>query len=168
MTPQAPRTGIKRVGVVDTTFSRVNMGRIAIDTIGKHAPGRIDVQRVTVPGVKDLPAASRHFFDNGCDLVIACGMVGPEEVDKTCGHEASLGLMWIRANLGKPLLEVFIHMDEAKDDGELKWLAERRTEEHAENACWMLLDPQKLVEMAGTGQRQGFEDAGPVPHGDAS
>ena len=170
-----------RIGIVDTTFSRVNMGQVALDTLRKHAKDA-DLRRVTVPGVKDLPAAARRFLDEGCDLVIACGMVGPEEVDKVCGHEASLGLMWLRAHWGRPILEVFIHMDEpfARDalgkvvkrpetreevaayEKELRHLSVERTREHALNAYWMLYEPQKLVEMAGTGQRQGYEDAGPI------
>lgn len=170
-----------KIGIVDTTFSRVNMGQVALDTLAKQ-PRRADVQRVTVPGVKDLPAAARRFLDQGCDLVLACGMVGPEEVDKVCGHEASLGLMWLRAQLGKPILEVFIHMDEPFErdalgrvtkrpsapaeveayEKELKFLSVERTREHAVNAYWMLFEPNKLVEMAGTGQRQGYEDAGPI------
>ena len=165
-----------RIGIVDTTFSRVNMGQIALDELRRRAKDAAasrrglsataaadaDLRRVTVPGVKDLPAAARRFFDEGCDLVIACGMVGAEEVDKVCGHEASQGLMWLSAWFGRPVLEVFVHMDEAKDDAQLAWLATRRTEEHALNAYWMLYEPQRLIELAGTGQRQGFDDAGPV------
>ena len=172
-----------KIGIVDTTFSRVDMGKVALDTLALAAKGKdLKVERVVVPGVKDLPAASRRFFDTGCDVVIACGMVGAEEVDKVCGHEASLGLMWIRATLGKPLLEVFIHMDEpfehdalgkvvkrpsSKDEveryeKELKHLSIERTREHAWNAYWMLFEPQKLAELAGTGQRQGYEDAGRI------
>lgn len=150
-----------KIGVVDTTFSRVNMGRVALETLAKEIPAAA-VTRVTVPGVKDLPAAVRRFYDQGIDAVLACGMVGPEEVDKTCGHEASLGLMQLRVLFGRPLLEVFVHMDEAKDDAQLRWLAEERTREHAVNCAWMLIAPEKLVALAGTGQRQGFEDAGPV------
>lgn len=169
------------IGIVDTTFSRVDMGRVAVDTLENHAPGRVTAKRVVVPGVKDLPAAVRRFFDEGADLVIACGMVGPEEVDKTCGHEAGMGLMWLRAMLGKPVLEVFVHMDEpfprnadhtyrrpATDDEKLKYdkelafLARERTREHALNAIWMLLEPDELWRRAGTGQRQGYEDEGPV------
>lgn len=172
-----------KIGVVDTTFSRVDMGKVALDTLATVAKGRdLEVRRVVVPGVKDLAAASRRFFDDGCDVVIACGMVGPEEVDKVCGHESSLGLMWIRANLGKPLLEVFIHMDEPFDrdalgrvvkrpttpveieryEKELRHLSVERTREHAVNAYWMLYEPAKLAELAGTGQRQGYDDAGPI------
>src|SRR5438552_2183697 len=115
-----------RIGVVDTTFSRVNMGQVALDELRKRAKDA-DIRRTTVPGVKDLPAAARRFFDEGCDLVIACGMVGAEEVEKVCGHEASLGLMWLRAQLGKPLLEVFIHMDEPFERDALGKVAKRPT-----------------------------------------
>jgi riboflavin synthase len=172
---------MKRIGIVDTTFSRVDMGGVAVRTLREHAKDA-DIRRAVVPGVKDLPAAARRFFDEGCDLVIACGMVGAEDVDKVCGHEASMGLMWLRTQFGRPLLEVFIHMDEpfehdalgkvvkrpstdaetAHYERELKKLSVERTREHAVNAYWMLYEPQKLLELAGTGQRQGYDDAGPV------
>ncbi len=157
-----------RIAIVDTTFSRVNMGRVARETLEKHAPDATILQD-TVPGVKDLPAACRRHLDEGADLVMACGMVGPEEVDKTCGHEASLGLMGLRVLFGRPLLEVFVHMDEVDpdDDEGLAWLARERTREHAENAYWMVYDPEELRRQAGTGQRQGFEDAGPARAGAA-
>ena len=60
------------------------------------------------------------------------------------------------------IIEVFVHEDEAKDDRELAWLAEQRTREHAENAVNLVLHPEILTRDAGTGQRQGFEDAGPA------
>ena len=59
-------------------------------------------------------------------------------------------------------IEVFVHEDEAKDDPELAWLAEQRTREHAVNAIKMVLNPRELQKEAGTGQRQGFPDAGPA------
>jgi riboflavin synthase len=62
------------------------------------------------------------------------------------------------------IIEVFVHEDEAKDDKELAWLAERRAREHAENAVKLILYPEALIKEAGTGQRQGFEDAGPARH----
>ncbi|MDH4123471.1 MAG: riboflavin synthase, partial [Thermoplasmata archaeon] len=58
-----------------------------------------------------------------------------------------------------------VHEDEAKDDKELVWLAERRTREHAINAYKLLFKPDDLTRKAGTGQRQGFKDAGPVKGG---
>lgn len=172
---------MNRIGIVDTTFSRVDMGRVAVETLRAHAKD-VDLRRAVVPGVKDLPAAARKLLDDGCDLVLACGMVGAEEVDKVCGHEASMGLMWLRTQFGRPLLEVFIHMDEpfsrdklgrvakrpetpdeiARYEKELKHLAIERTREHALNAYWMLYEPEKLLALAGTGQRQGYDDAGPI------
>ncbi|HHH77594.1 MAG TPA: riboflavin synthase, partial [Thermoplasmatales archaeon] len=44
----------------------------------------------------------------------------------------------------------------------LKWLAERRAREHALNVLALLFHPEKLTEKAGTGQRQGFDDAEPL------
>lgn len=149
------------IGVADTTFSRVDMGAIAADELQDHAPDA-EVRRRTVPGIKDLPAAARQLLDDGADLVMACGMVGPEDVDKTCGHEASLGLMALRALQGKHVIEVFVHMDEVDTDAALADLAESRTREHALNAHRLLHEPDALQDLAGTGQREGFEDAGPV------
>jgi riboflavin synthase len=62
----------------------------------------------------------------------------------------------------KHIIEVFVHEDEAKDASELAWLAEQRTREHAVNAVKLVLYPRELEREAGTGQRQGFEDAGPA------
>lgn len=152
------------VGVVDTTFSRVDMGAVAIETLRDRDP-EATIRRRTVPGVKDLPAAARRLIDEDADLVMALGMVGPEDVDKTCGHEASMGLMALRVLFGRPVLEVFVHVDEVDTDPALQELAEERTREHAVNAHRLLNDPEALEDLAGTGQREGFEDAGPV--GDA-
>jgi riboflavin synthase len=60
------------------------------------------------------------------------------------------------------IIEVFVHEDEAPDDKTLAILASRRAEEHALNAVLLLFYPEKLTKMAGTGQRQGYEDAGPI------
>jgi riboflavin synthase len=155
---------VSRIGVVDTTFSRVDVGQAALEELADLDPDH-DVTRRTVPGVKDLPAACRALLDDGADLVMALGMVGPEDVDKTCGHEASMGLMALRVLFGRPVIEVFVHMDEVDTDEALRDLARERTREHAVNAHRLLEDPEALEELAGTGQREGFEDAGPV--GDA-
>ena len=45
---------------------------------------------------------------------------------------------------------------------ELAFLAEQRTREHAENVIKLLYYPERLTREAGTGQREGFEDAGAV------
>jgi len=156
---------MKRIGIADTTFARVNMGNIAIDELKKIGTG-FRIERYTVPGVKDLPVACKKLLiERGCDIVIALGMPGGQEIDKTCAHEASSGLIQVQLMVNKHIIEVFVHEDEAKNEKELTWLAERRTREHAVNAYKLLFKPDDLTKSAGTGQRQGFEDAGPVKGG---
>ena len=150
-----------RVGVADTTFSRVNMGAIAIDELKKHAS--VSIERVTVPGMKDLPVACKRLIEQKkCDIVMALGMPGGKDKDKMCAHEASQGLIMCQLMTNTHIIEVFVHEDEAKDDRELAWLMEQRTREHAVNAIKLVLHPNELVKDAGTGQRQGFEDVGPA------
>ncbi|PKG32249.1 riboflavin synthase [Methanoregula sp.] len=150
-----------RVGVADTTFSRVNMGAIAVDELKKHAS--VAIERVTVPGIKDLPVACKKLIEERrCDIVMALGMPGGKDKDKMCAHEASTGLIQCQLMTNTHIIEVFVHEDEAKDDRELAWLMEQRTREHAVNALKLVLHPKDLERQAGTGQRQGFEDAGPA------
>lgn len=150
-----------KIGVADTTFARVNMGKIAIDELRKHAS--IGIERYTVPGIKDLPVACKKLIEErGCDIVMALGMPGGAEKDRMCAHEASQGLILCQLMTNRHIIEVFVHADEAKDDNELAWLAERRTREHAANAIKLVFYPRELEKEAGTGQRQGFEDAGPA------
>ncbi len=150
-----------RVGVADTTFSRVNMGAIAIDELKKYAS--VAIERVTVPGIKDLPVACKKLIEERkCEIVMALGMPGGKEKDRLCAHEASQGLIMVQLMTNTHIIEVFVHEDEAKDGKELAWLAEQRTREHAVNALKLALHPKELEKEAGTGQRQGFSDAGPA------
>lgn len=150
-----------KVGIADTTFARVNMGSIAIDEIKKHAS--VAIERSTVPGIKDLPVACKRLIeDKRCDIVMALGMPGGKEKDRLCAQEASQGLISCQLMTNRHIIEVFVHEDEAGDDRELAWLAEKRTREHAVNALLLALRPEELTRMAGTGQRQGFPDAGPA------
>lgn len=154
---------MKLVGVADTTFARVDMGKAAIAELQATGTG-FRIERVTVPGIKDLPRASLELFARGCDLVIALGSPGPLPVDKSSAHVASTGLTEVQVKTGKPLLEVFVHADEAKDDRELVWLCESRAKAHARNAYEMLFFPDRLTKRAGQGVRQGFSNEGPA-HG---
>jgi riboflavin synthase len=153
---------MKRIGIADTTFARIDMGAIAIDELKKLGTG-FKVERYTVPGVKDLPVACKKLFsERQCDLVMALGMPGGQEIDKVCAHEASTGLIRVQLMAEKHIIEVFVHENEAKDAKELAFLAEQRTREHAANAYSLLFKPEELTRKAGTGQRQGFKDAGPI------
>ncbi len=156
---------MRKIGIVDTTFARYDMGSAAEDELRRMGTG-FKIIRRTVPGVKDLPVAAKKLIEEeGCDIVIALGMPGPKPIDKQCAHEASLGLIYAQLMTNTHIIEVFVHEDEAKDERELAWLAERRAREHAQNAYWLLFNPEKLRRLAGTGQRQGFEDAGPIRGG---
>jgi riboflavin synthase len=153
---------VKRIGIADTTFARYDMAASAIDEL-KQLGGGYKVIRYTVPGVKDLPVASKMLLDEqSCDIVLALGMPGAQPIDKQCAHEASLGLIRTQLLTNHHIIEVFVHEDEAKDEKELACLADRRTREHAENVYNLLFKPEKLRRKAGKGARQGFEDAGPL------
>ncbi len=152
----------KKIGIVDTTFARYDMASAAIDEIKKNATN-IEIIRYTVPGIKDTPVAAKKLIEEeGCNIVMVFGMPGPTEIDKMCAHEASMGLILVQLMTNTHVIEVFVHEDEAKDEKELAWLAERRAREHAINAIKLLFRPQDLTKLAGTGQRQGFEDVGPI------
>ncbi len=153
---------MKRIGVADTTFARVDMGAAAMDELRGMGTG-FRIERYTVPGIKDLPVAAKKLLEErGCDIVIALGMPGAQAIDKTCAHEASSGLISVQLLTNKHIIEVFVHEDEAKDAKELAWLAERRAREHAANAFDLLFRPERLEANAGKGLRQGFDDVGPI------
>lgn len=153
---------MKLIGIADTTFARYNMGKAAIDELERTGTG-FRIIRKTVPGVKDLPVACKILLEeSGCDICMALGMPGPKEKDKMCAHEASTGLIRAQLMTNKHIIEVFVHEDEATSDKELATLADNRAREHAVNVYDLLFRPNRLTEMAGTGQRQGFADAGPV------
>lgn len=153
---------MKRIGIADTTFARVDMGGFAIHELKSTGTG-FKIERYTVPGVKDLPAACKKLFaERDCDIVMAFGMPGREPIDKVCAHEASQGLIQVQLEMNKHIIEVFVHEDEAKSEKELAWLAERRSREHAVNAYDLAFRPEKLTKNAGKGLRQGFDDAGPI------
>jgi riboflavin synthase len=181
---------VKRIGIADTTFARFDMGAAAREEIARRgaemglSEGRdFETTRVTVPGIKDLPVACLNLLlgqdyargtgerseqserapSPACDVAMALGMVGSAAVDKVCGHEASTSIQQAMLLTRKHVIEVFVHEDEARTEGELTFLFDRRTREHALNALWMLFAPQELERRAGTGQRQGFADAGPLP-----
>ena len=151
-----------KIGIADTMFSRVDMFEIAKKAIDE-AKADIRIERYTVPGVKDLPVASKRLFEEyDCEIVVALGMPGAAPIDKTCAHEASLGLGQVQILLNKHILEVFVHMDEAKKEKEIYEIAKNRAEKHALNALALLKGKTELTRYAGMGRRQGKEDEGQI------
>lgn len=150
-----------RVGLVDTTFARFDMASVAKKKLKELCS--VGFKHKTVPGIKDLPVTAKKLLTNhDCDIVMAFGMPGPEDIDKQCAHQASTGLIKAQLMTEKHVVEVFVHEDEAEDEKELAELAENRAREHAQNVYRLLFEPEKLKEMAGTGQREGYPDAGPL------
>jgi riboflavin synthase len=157
---------VKWIGVVDTMFARVDMGGVALRTLrAKPDFGvRFDVVRRTVPGFKDLAVAAQRMIKlDGCEIVLALGMPGAADLDRTCAQEASFGIMMAQLMTSAPILEVFVHEGEGGgDDARLAAICEARCTGHALNAHDMLFDPASLVARAGQGVRQGQADAGPI------
>lgn len=150
-----------KLGIVDTTFARVDMGGIALDELKKHFAD-VEVVRRTVPGIKDLPVECKRLLDEGCDSCMALGMVGGAPIDTQCGHEASLGIQEAKLLTGKHIIEVFVHENEGWSGKELVSIFDNRIRKHVHNAVLMVKEPSKLVENAGKGVRQGKDDEGAI------
>ncbi len=148
-----------KLGIADTMFARVDMYKFVLKAI-EDSGESVETIRYTVPGIKDLPVASKKLFEE-CDVVVALGMPGPEPIDKQCAHEASLGLIWAQLEAKKHILEVFVHLDEG-DEKTVRKVAKKRAYDHALNAVWLVNDPKRLSKLSGKGIRQGFENEGPI------
>jgi riboflavin synthase len=152
----------KCVGIVDTTFSRVDMGTIALNVLKDLLP-EYTIIRHTVPGIKDLPGEAKRLIDSGCDGIITLGWVGSKQVDKYSYIALSVGLVMLSILTGKIIIDVTIHEDESDDPKELKKIAIERTKAHAENLAILLKEGgEALTKKAGQGIRQGYENAGPL------
>ncbi len=153
---------MRKIGIADTTFARYDMAGAAIDELKSQGTG-YKVVRYTVPGIKDLPVAAKKLLEErGCDIVLALGMPGAEAIDKQSALVADHGFQDVQLATNRHILGVFVYEDEAKGEKELARLAEKRSREHAINAFNLIFHPEKLTGRAGSGQREGFEDAGPL------
>ena len=150
------------IGVVDTTFARVDMAKYAIEVLKKYVPA-LKVKRYTVPGIKDIAVAAKRLLDEGCDAVITLGWVGPTMTDKFSYLAYSIALQTLQINYGKHIIDVTVHEDETDDPSKLKEIAVMRAKEHAKNLALLVTKgPTALTPLAGTGQRQGWPDVGPL------
>ncbi len=152
-----------KVGIVDTTFARVDMGSIAEKTIKELLP-EARVYRYTVPGIKDIPVATKKLIEEfGCDGVITLGWVGKTLTDKLSYVALSVGLQLVQLMTNKHVIDVTVHEDEADDEVKLYEIAVNRVKEHAENLVKLLRGGgDALRPYAGKGLRQGLPDVGPI------
>jgi riboflavin synthase len=149
------------VGVVDTTFARVDMAKTAIDVIIRNIP-KVRIIRYTVPGIKDIPVAARRVLDEA-DIAITFGWVGASQIDKYSYLAMSIGLIIVQIMAGKHVIDVTVHEDEAGSEEELYRIAVDRARKHALNLVTLLTKGgEGLTPHAGLGLRQGIPDAGPI------
>jgi riboflavin synthase len=152
-----------KVGIVDTTFARVDMGSIVEKTIKELLP-EARIHRYTVPGIKDIPVAAKKLIEEfGCDGVITLGWVGKTLTDKLSYVALSVGLQLVQLMTNKHVIDVTVHEDEADDEVKLYEIAVNRAKEHAENLVKLLRGGgEALRPYAGKGLRQGLPDVGPI------
>jgi riboflavin synthase len=152
--------GMGCVGVVDTTFARVDMGGVAVEELKSLMPGAV-VKRVTVPGIKNAVWGALKLVKEGCDAVIVLGWVGPTLIDKYSYLAASIGLMQLQIATGALVIDVTVHEEEGGgDERKLKEIAIDRTRKHVWNLVQMLRGG--LTRYAGKGLRQGYPDVGEI------
>jgi len=154
---------LARICIVDTSFARVDMASAAIDMLLSLMPSARIVRR-TVPGIKDIPVAIKTLMEReGCDAGMVFGWVGPTLNDKISYAVYSLALQQVQLMLGRHILDVTVHEDEAPgDEDRLRRIALERARGHAENLYLLLYRPDELARRAGMGKRQGYPDAGPI------
>jgi len=151
-----------KIGVVDTTFARVDMASHAIRVIKEHLPNS-KIIRYTVPGIKDIPVAAKKLIEEyGCDIVITFGWVGSSVIDKYSYLALSIGLIMTQLLTNKHIIDVTVHEDEASDPDELYRIAVDRARKHALNVVALLKGKDTLTKKAGMGIRQGLPDVGPL------
>ncbi len=152
-----------KVGIVDTTFARVDMGSIAESVIKEELPSA-KVVRYTVPGIKDIPVAAKKLIvEYGCDGVITLGWVGKTLTDKLSYVAASMALQLVQLETLKHVIDVTVHEDEADKEEELRRIAVDRATKHARNLIVLLTrGGEGLRRYAGMGLRQGHPDVGPI------
>jgi riboflavin synthase len=150
-----------KYGIVDTTFSRIDMGRIAYDTIRKEDPDG-EIVRYTVPGIKDMPIGATKLFEQGCEGVITLGWVGRTKLDKYSYLATSIGLIQAQLLAKRHIMDVTVHEDEV-EESQLLSLAKDRAAKHAINLVKLVRDGgSSLSAMAGQGLRQGYNNAGQI------
>ncbi len=151
-----------KIGIADTMFARVDMFKIAKKAL-EDSMESYRIERYTVPGVKDLPVACKKLFEeNNCDICLALGMPGDKEIDKICAHEASQGLIKTQLLTNKHIIEVFVHLGEAKSEKELYDITFNRAYDHTSNAIALFKGKTKLSKNAGEGIRQGKDNVGGI------
>lgn len=140
------------------------MGQLAVDHIASNSEAA--VERYTVPGFLEAPLAAQRLIDeHGCDVVIVCSMVNSHDMNKEYAQRATEGFLRVALDNDAHVLEAAVGKDEAKTKRDLVPIIEDRVLGHVENALALLEGRDALRSEAGTGRRQGGDDAGRLGEG---
>ena len=151
-----------RIGIVDTTFSRIDLASIATAEIRRLAP-QVEVRRYTVPGIRETPLACKILIEKGrCGVVLNTAMVSRAGAEKRVEDQAVAGIVLVQLLTNTHIICAFFDENEAKDRKKLRDIVTDRTKKHVLNALRLLAVPGTLTDYAGLGLRQGSPDVGPL------
>ncbi|MDG6990995.1 MAG: riboflavin synthase [Nitrososphaerota archaeon] len=158
--PDAIRHCTGRIGLVDTTFSRIDTASIAIKEI-KRLASKVTIRRYTVPGIRDTPLACKLLIERQrCGVVLVTGMVSRKGIEKQIENQAVQGIIMVQLHTNKHVITAFFDEDEARDRRKLYGIVLDRVRKHSQNALKLLALPASLTDYAGFGIRQGVRDVG--------
>ncbi|MGI0117721.1 riboflavin synthase [Zooshikella sp. RANM57] len=153
---------MKKIGIVDTAFSRVDMAKFAIQQIEQAKQicnSELTWLKATVPGHKEVAVeALRLLEQEQCDICIVFGWVGPKALDLTSAHEAAIALAMAKVQARKHVLECFIFESQHEQDA-LFEAASQRAVAHAKSAISMITDDPAWVVHSSIGDREGEANA---------
>ena len=153
---------MKKIGIVDTAYSRVNMAKFAIQQVEyvmQTSEMNVGLVHATVPGHKELAVeALRLLEEEQCDICVVFGWVGPKELDLTSAHEAAMALAMAKVQARKHVLECFI-FESQHDEASLLEVASKRAVAHANNAIAMITKNASWELHSSIGDREGEANA---------
>jgi riboflavin synthase len=151
-----------KIGLVDTTFSSIDTGSIAIKEI-KRLANKVAVRRYTVPGMRDIPVACKILIEKeGCGIILATGMVSKKGAEKQVELQSVQGIITVQLATGQHIVTAFFDENEVKDKKRLYDIVVDRVRKHAQNTLKLLAQPESLTDYAGLGLRQGGRDVGRI------
>lgn len=151
-----------KLGIIDTAYSRVDMMRLVLEKTQEIARiHKINVKTLsrTVPGHKELAVeALRLIEDQGCDICIVLGWVGPRKSDLVSAHEACMALNIAKTMSRTHILECIIYESDIEEKSLLE-SSRLKAISCTRHALGMISDIDCLKIKGGEGDREGAEPA---------
>ncbi len=153
---------MKKIGIVDTAYSRVDMAKVVCNFFRQNElkiGNNIEIIRATVPGHKELAVGALSLFEkNDCDVCIVFGWVGPKESDLVSAHEAALAIAFGKVKVSRHILECFV-FESQHEETALKDIATNRAIAHMKSALSIVSDDSLSSIKSSIGDREGDENA---------